>query len=145
LRHNGAMPRRKLILYTMVAIAVALGGGWLWGASGRFSIAEQARAAEQRADPAEAHARVLGARVSLFESNFGDAARGLEVAKRPLERVRDRHRSRGDEQAANAADKALERIEMARRLAASLDSTANARTAEAVTLIEQLSKAAPSP
>ena len=143
MRHNGGMPRRKLILYTILSIAAALAAGWLWGASGRFSVAEQARAAEQRADLADAHARVLAARVSLFESNFGNAARGLEVAKRPLERVRDRHRARGEEQAA-AVDKALERIEAARRLAAGLDLTANARAAEAVTLIEQLEKP-PSP
>jgi hypothetical protein len=134
------MPRRKLVLYTILSIALALGAGWLWGASGRFSVGEQARVAEQRADLNDAHARVLAARVSLFESNFGNAARGLEVAKRPLERVRDRHRVRGEEKAAAAVDKALERIEAARRLAAGLDSTANARAAEAVTLIEQLSK-----
>jgi hypothetical protein len=134
------MPRRKLILYTILSIALALGAGWLWGASGRFSVGEQARVAEQRADLNDAHARVLAARVSLFESNFGNAARGLEVAKRPLERVRDRHRARGEEKPAAAVDKALERIEAARRLAAGLDATANARAAEAVTLIEQLSK-----
>jgi hypothetical protein len=134
------MPRGKLILYTLLSIALALGAGWLWGASGRFSAAEQARAAEQRADLYDAHARVLAARVSLFESNFGNAARGLEVAKRPLERVRDRHRARGEEKTAAAVDKALVRYEAARRLAAGLDSTANARAAEAVTLIEELSK-----
>jgi hypothetical protein len=130
------VPRGKLILYALLAVVVTLGGGWLWGASGRFSIAEEARFAELRADLADARAKVLAARVALFQSNFGEATRTLEMAKRPLERARDRFRLRGEEQKTAAVDKTIERIEAARRLAAAVDASANTRAAEAVTLLD---------
>ena len=140
------MPRGKLILYTMLAIALALAGGWLWGASGRFSVAEQARSAEQRADLADARARILDARVSLFQSNFGDAGRQLEIARRPLERARDRYRERGQQELVAQVEEALKRVDAAQRAAGQLDAGANARAAEAVTLLEKVTSGSlPSP
>jgi hypothetical protein len=140
------MLRGKLILYTILAIALALAGGWLWGASGRFSIAEQARSAEQRADLAEARARVLDARVALFQSNYGDAGRSLELARPPLERARDRYRERGQQDLVAQVEEALQRVDAARRAAGQLDAGANARAAEVVTLIEKVTSGSlPSP
>lgn len=125
------MPRAKLILYAILSVAVALAAGWLWGASGRFSVAEQARSAEQRADLADARARILDARVALFQANFGDAGRSLEVARRPLERARDRYRERGQHDLVAQVEEALKRVEAAERAASQLDAGANARAAEA--------------
>jgi hypothetical protein len=140
------VPRGKQILYTVLAIALALLGGWLWGASGRFSIAEEARSAEQRADLADARARILDARVALFQSNFGDAGRSLEIAKRPLERARDRFRERGQQEPVGRLEETLKRVDAAQRAAGQLDAAANARAAEAVTLLEQvISGSLPSP
>ncbi|MGH9313257.1 MAG: hypothetical protein ACRD1S_08675 [Vicinamibacterales bacterium] len=140
------MPRGKLILYTILAIALALAGGWLWGASGRFSVGERARNAEQRADLADARARILDARIALFQSNFGDAGRSLEMARRPLERARDRYRERGQQDLVALVEEALQRVDAARRAAGQLDASANARAAEAVTLVEKVTSGSlPSP
>jgi hypothetical protein len=140
------VPRGKQLLYTALAIAVALLGGWLWGASGRFSVAEEARAAGQRADLADARARILDARVALFQSNFGDAARSLEIARRPLERARDRYRERGQRELVEQVEEALTRVDAAQRAATQVDAGANARAAEAVALLEKLTSGSlPSP
>jgi hypothetical protein len=140
------VPRGKQILYTILAIALALLSGWLWGASGRFSLAEEARSAEQRADLADARARILDARVALFQSNFGDAGRSLEISKRPLERARDRFRERGQQEPVAQMEEALKRVDAAQRAAGPLDAAANARAAEAVTLLEAIiSGSLPSP
>jgi hypothetical protein len=141
-----SVPRGKQLLYTTLAIAVALLGGWLWGASGRFSVAEEARAAGQRADLADARARILAARVALFQSNFGDAARSLETARRPLERARDRYRERGQRELMEQVEEALKRVDAAQRAAAQVDAGANARAGEAVAVLEKLTSGSlPSP
>lgn len=132
------MARAKLILYAALAILVALGAGWLWGASGRFSVAEQARDAEQRFDLVEARAKILEARVALFNVNFGDAGRSLEQAKAPLERARNRLRERGQQDLAAKVDDVLTKAEAARRQAAQLDQSANARAAEAVEILDSV-------
>jgi hypothetical protein len=140
------MPRGKLILFVIGSIAVAFIVGWLWGASGRFSVAEQARDAEQRFDLADARAKLLDARVSLFNVNFGDAGRSLELAKRPLERARDRFRERGQQDLAAKLEDVLKRVEEARRQAGELNQAANARAAEAVEALEAvISGSLPSP
>lgn len=132
------MARGKFVLYAALAIVVALAVGWLWGASGRFSVAEQARDAEQRFDLAEARAKILDARVALFNVNFGNAGQSLEQAKRPLERARERFRERGQQDLAAKVDEALTKVEAARRQAAQLDQSANARAAEAVEILETI-------
>jgi hypothetical protein len=140
------MAKAKLILYVALAILVALGAGWVWGASGRFSVAERARDAEQRFDLVEARAKILDARVALFDVNFGDASRSLEQAKQPLERARERFRERGQRDLAAKVDDVLTRAEAARRQAAQLDQSANARAAEAVTVLDTIiSGSLPSP
>lgn len=143
---NRGMVKGRLVLYGALAIVVALGVGWVWGASGRFSIAEQARDAEQRFDLAEARAKILDARVSLFNVNFGDAGRSLEQAKPPLERARERCRERGQQDLAARVDDVLTKVEAARRQAAQLDQSANTRAAEAVEILETvISGSLPSP
>jgi hypothetical protein len=143
---NHAMPRNKLVLYVILAVAVALALGWLWGASGRFSVAERARSADQRADLVDARSRILDARVALFQSNFGEARQSLELARQPLERARDRHRERGQQAMVAQLEETLQRVEAARQAASQLDPNANARAAEAVTLLEKvISGSLPSP
>jgi hypothetical protein len=140
------MARGRLVLYAALAIVVALGVGWLWGASGRFSIAEQARDTEQRFDLAVARAKILDARVALFDVNFGDAGRSLEQSKASLERARERFRERGQQDLAAKVDDVLTKVEAARRQAAQLDQSANARAAEAVEILETvISGSLPSP
>lgn len=135
--------RGKLVLWVAGAMVVALGVGWVWGASGRFAAARSLEDAEQRLDLVDARAKMLDARVSLYNVNFGDASRALEIAKRPLERARERFRERGQQDLAARVDAALQQVEAARRLAGELDPSANARAAEAVKTLEAITPAQP--
>ena len=125
----------KVILAGVVALAVSLGLGYAWGASGR-GVAEDALAdARRQLDLADARGRLLDARVSLYNNNFGDASRGFEEAKEPLGRVRDRYRDEGRRDAASGIEKALQRIDEAQRLSGKLDQAANTKAAEALDAI----------
>ena len=125
----------KVILAGVVALAVSLGLGYAWGASGR-GVAEDALAdARRQLDLADARGRLLDARVSLYNNNFGDASRGFEDAKDPLGRVRDRYRDEGRRDAASGIEKALQRIDEAQRLSGKLDQAANTKAAEALDAI----------
>jgi hypothetical protein len=63
----------KLILGIGVALLVALGGGWAWGASGQSDLNRALRIAELRDDLLEARAAVLDARLDIYSVNFGEA------------------------------------------------------------------------
>jgi hypothetical protein len=134
------MTRSKVLLAVLGALIVCLGLGYAWGASGR-SIAEGALTdVRQQLDIAEARGRILDARVSLYNINFGDATRSLEEAKDPLRRVRDRYRDDGRREAASAMETALQRLDEAQRLAGKLDQSANAKAAEALDIIKDASR-----
>ena len=126
--------RGKLILSVFVALIVCLGFGFAWGASGRVSIQAALDEARQQLDLAETRGRILDARVSLYNINFGDAGRHFEEAKTPLGRVRERYASRPD--AVAGIDAALGHVEEAQRLAGKLDQGANSKAAEALDAIK---------
>jgi hypothetical protein len=86
-----------------VALLVALGVGWAWGAWGRSDINRALRVAELRGDLLEARAAVLDARLDIYSVNFGEASRHLEAARSAL-------------RAADARLKDLSRQEDAKRL-----------------------------
>jgi hypothetical protein len=121
----------KLVLGVLVALMVALGTGWLWGSSGRWDMDRTVRAAQLRSDLLEARSSVLGARVDLYNLNFGDASRHLEDAKGLLRRATDGLKNAGRQEDAKRLDPALARIEEAQKMAGRLDQGANARAADA--------------
>jgi hypothetical protein len=125
----------KAILIMLVALALAVLGGWIWGAAGT----SRAEAALARGGVglhlSQARANMLAARVSLFEVNFGDASRSLESAKADLLTAAEAFdRLRLTEQAAAAREVAA-RVEDAKQMAGRLDQTANTRLAEALRLL----------
>ncbi len=128
--------RGKLILTVFVALVVALGLGFAWGASGRLALQTSLDDMRQQLDVAEARGQILDARVSLYNNNFGDASRHLEDAKRPLGRVKDRYRNSRRTDAASGIDAALGHVDEAQRLAGKLDPSANAKTGEALDAIK---------
>ena len=130
------MTPTKLILSFVVAVVVALGLGYGWGASGRVSIQQTLDDSRQQLDLAEARGRILDARVSLYNVNFGDASRNFEEAKAALARVRQRYQDQRKSDAASSIDAALRHVEEAQRLAGSLDSGANAKAGEALEAIK---------
>ena len=77
------------------ALLIALLGAWLWGATGNSDLDRALRASELRDDLREAYASLLGARVDLYERNFGSASRHLENARGLLRRAEARGRRLG--------------------------------------------------
>lgn len=126
------MSRIRIALSALVALVVALGLGYAWGASGRSGVQNALDDARQRLDMAEARSAVLEARVSLYNVNFGDASRQFEEAKAPLRRVRERYQQDGKNAAAGSITAALEHIDEAQRLSGKLDQAANSKANDAL-------------
>lgn len=133
--YNHNMSRSRVVLAGLVTLLICLGLGYAWGASGRGAAEEALDAVREQLDLAEGRGRLLDARVSLYNMNFGDASRSFEEAKEPLRRVRDRHRTEGRRDAASAIETALQRIDEAQRLSGKLDQAANSKAAEALDAI----------
>jgi Tar-like ligand binding protein len=132
----GAMRGMKLVLTGLVALIVVLGLGFAWGSSGRVAAQRAVEDTKQQLDLAEARGRLLEARVSLYNVNFGDAQRQFEDAKTPLTRARDRYQQDGKRGAAEGISAALAHIQEAQRLAAKLDPNANNQASEALKAIQ---------
>lgn len=130
------MSRMKQLLIVVILIVVALGIGFAWGASGRVALQHGVEDAQQQLDLSDARGRVLDARVSLYNVNFGDAQRQLEDAKAPLTRARDRMQAAGKKDAAGALSAALTHVQDAQRLASRLDQGANTQAGEALKSIQ---------
>ena len=126
------MTRGRLLISAVVGVLVTLGVGFVWGASGRFSIQNALDDTKQRLDLAEARGALLEVRMSLYNSNFGDAGRHFEEAKGPLRSARDRYQQIGKNAAAGSLTAALEHIEEGKRLAGNLDPSANGKANDAL-------------
>src|SRR5688500_14945137 len=130
------MSRTRLLLSAAVAFVVTLGLGYARVASGRFSIQNALDDARQQPDLAHARGALLEARVSLYNVNFGDAARHFDDAKAPLRRVRERYQQVGKNAAAGSVTTALEHVEEGQRLAGKLDQAANNKANDALEAIK---------
>lgn len=131
----------KLVGWWTLALAVVFGAGWMLGASGRAASEQDRRNAETRADFAEARAFALDGRVSLFQSNFGQASRSFEAARRVVERAQTRLRQVGDVAKAGQLEVALVQLGEAQRLALALDGAAQNAADQALRVIEAVSPA----
>jgi hypothetical protein len=111
-----------------VALLVTLGGGWLWGASGRWELGRTLQTAELRADLREARLALLGARVSLYEADFVGIRRQLENARGFVARADARLGPPGLRREVQRLDLTgfTAEIDEAQRLAAKLDKGAGA-------------------
>jgi hypothetical protein len=78
------MATMKLILGIGLAVLVAGGVGWVWGASGRSDITRALQIAELRDELREGRAAVLAARLDIYSVNFGEASRHFEAARKAL-------------------------------------------------------------
>ena len=114
----------KLTGYALLGVAVTLGIGWVWGASGRAEVQQAQRAAELRADFAEARALLLETRVHLFTTNFGSAGRALDQARALMTDLQARLREAGQPERAGRLEIVLGHIGDAGRLTLALDASA---------------------
>jgi hypothetical protein len=131
-----AIPTGKLILSVFVAVIVALGLGFGWGASGRVELRAALDDAKQQLDLAEARGQILEGRVSLYNNNFGDASRHFEDAKAPLRRITTRYQDGGKREAASDVVAAIGHVDEAQRLAGKLDPSANNKATAALDAIK---------
>jgi hypothetical protein len=115
--HNAVMKMLKLGGVGVLLLAVALGTGYWWGASGRGTAQNALDGVQQQLDVAEARGHILEARVSLYNVNFGDAQRQFDDARTPLTRARDRAQEQGRKASADALSAALGHIQEAQRTA----------------------------
>jgi hypothetical protein len=124
--------KSNIAFAAFVALIVAVGGGWLWGASGRWACERRLQATELEVQLVEARASLSAARVDLFELNFGRAATATERAKQSLNSAAGRLDESGRTAEAAAVREALAATTDAGRMAANLDQGANARLAAAL-------------
>lgn len=108
----------------LLAILVAVSVGWVWGASGKSAVDQERRRLEQRANYDQARAEILGARVSLFLNNFGDAGKQFEAARLALEALQTKLREVGQAERAGRVEIVLSHLKDAQRLSAQLDAGA---------------------
>lgn len=126
----------RLALIGFVILVVTLGLGFAWGAAGRRAAEHALEETKQQIDLAEARGRILEARVSLYNVNFGDAQRQLEDAKGPLNRVLEGYQAAGRRDAAEGIRAAIAHVQEAQRLAGKLDQSANTQANEALNAIK---------
>ncbi|MFO7691844.1 MAG: hypothetical protein R6V57_02045 [Vicinamibacterales bacterium] len=124
------MTRRSVLktrLAVIAALLVTLFVGKLWGGFGRWQLDRALQAAAVRGDLLEAHAALLGARLSLCNADVGDVSQRLDHARVLVGRVGARLGTAG------AADEPLRLdlagfeagIDDARKLAAGLSQGAD--------------------
>jgi hypothetical protein len=131
----------KIALGVVLAVAIALLAGWLWGASGRRAAEHDLAAASLRDDLLEARTSVLAARVDLYNVNFGNASRHLQEALERLTPVSQQIKDLGRPEDAARVDRARTQTQEAQRLAAKLDQGANARAADAAAALDEVLQA----
>lgn len=125
-------------IWVAVALLVAVLGGWIWGASGRWSIEREQQRSELRQELLEGRGQVLDARLALYNVNFGEASRHLEDSRSLLGRAGERLKSLGWDGEVTQVEAALARVDEAQRMAGKLDQSANARAGEAAKLLADL-------
>lgn len=128
----------KLILGIGVALLVALGVGWAWGASGRSDIDRALQIAELRDGLLEGRAAVLDARLEIYSVNFGEASRHLEAARSTLRAADARLKSLDRQEDSKRLEIAFTRIDEAQRMAGQLNQDANALAADAAKTINDV-------
>lgn len=133
----------NVALGMLLALLVAIGGGWLWGASGRRAAERALQAAELRSALLEGRGRLLDAQVDLFNVNFGNASRHLEDARAALGRASERLTNAGRSADVKKVEAALRLVDEAQRMAGRLDQGANARVAGAVRTVDEVLGASP--
>ena len=128
----------KKILIIAAALLVALGVGWVWGATGKSDMSRALRMAELRDGLLRGRAAVLDARLDLYSVNFGEASRHLEAARTSLRAAEAQLNDLGLQDDAKRMQAAFTRIDEAQRLAGQLNQDANARAADAAKTIDEV-------
>lgn len=120
----------RVIGVILLAVLLAAVGGWFVGASGRSAVERAQAVSLMRAEFAESRALVLEGRVSLFQSNFGDAIQQFQQASALIRRLQAQLREIGQIEQAGRLEIAASSLGDAQRLAAMFDTTKAQAAAE---------------
>jgi hypothetical protein len=120
----------RVIGVILLALLFAAVGGWFVGSSGRSAVERAQTVTLMRAEFAESRALVLEGRVSLFQSNFGDAIQQFQQANALIGRLQAQLREIGQIEQAGRLEIAASNLGDAQRLAALLDATKAQAAAE---------------
>lgn len=126
-----------LIPFVVTAI-VALGLGWLLGMSGRRNAERLLRVTALQQELNEGRCALLEARLDLFNVNFGEATRHLEMSHIHLRIAADQLKVLERKDDMSRMQLALAGVDDAKRMAVNLDKNANIRTAEAAKIVGDL-------
>jgi hypothetical protein len=135
----------KRALVAIAVVLVALLAGLLWGAAGKSTLDRALERSELRNELLEAHGAVLGARIDLYNTNFGEASRHLEEARGEVGRAVQRLESLNRADDVKQLQTALGSIEESQRLSGKLDLSASGKAAEAARAIEAVLEATAKP
>jgi hypothetical protein len=125
----------KLVLGIALALAVALLGGWIWGASGRSATAQSLQSSELRNELLGARAALLDTRVAIYGINFGEASAHLEDARGLLGRAQERLRGLGRDDEVKELQAAVAKVDEAQRMAGKVSQDANSLAGEAAKIV----------
>ena len=131
--------KSRLSLVALVVVVVAFLGGLFLGRSGRSEVEAARNQAELLLDLQTGRARLLDARVAIYNVNFGEASRHIERAKGVLVRGRDTLNASNRTADAGHIDRVLVAIDEAQRMVGALDQSANTKLAEALDAFKELS------
>ena len=127
----------KIVAAVAVALLVAVAGGWLWGAQGRWAAERELAGLRLDHDFTGARARLLAARVDLYALNFGSAATNFEAAKRSLQQALARLASEDQPEVVAALQAAVAAAEEGGRLAAEVNPSAQAGAERALAELQR--------
>ena len=133
----------KSALGVGVALVVAVGAGWLWGASGSWGTQRALRVATLQQELTEGHDALLAARLDIYSVNFGEASRHFESSRTLLTRAAGHLKEFDRDQDAARIEEALTGLTDAQRLAGNLDQNANSRAADVAKVVAEVISAAP--
>lgn len=126
----------KAVIAALLALVLAVAVGWLAGASGRAALEQSRTRTEMRAEFADARAEVLRARVSLFESNFGNAIEACQNARNRIAQIQAQLRELGQPDQAGRLEVAVAHLSDAQQFAAAFDARAQQAASEALDALE---------
>ena len=132
------MTRSRLVLAGVGVLVLSFVVGWLLGRSGRAELENTAAENHMLLQIQTGAARVLEARVSLYNNNFCDASRHLERAKPMFEGARDRLNATNRQADAAVLDRVAAIIADAQRMAGALDTGANTKAGEALAALREI-------
>lgn len=107
----------KFIAGIFLAVAAAATLGWLAGGSGRSTLELERDRNRMRAEFAEARASAMAGRISVSESNYGDAMQQFQNARALIGRLQSALRGLGQMDQAGRLEIAVSHLSDAQRAA----------------------------